>query len=48
MATKCICNKNESLRIKAVSSIRANTKITVGNPLRIITGSNVRDKYAKE
>jgi hypothetical protein len=48
MATKCICNKNETLRIKAVSNVRANTKITVGNPLRIITGSNVRDKYAKE
>ena len=46
MATQCICNKNESLRIKAVSSIRANPKITVGRTVRISSSSNIRTKAA--
>lgn len=47
MATKCICNKDESQRLSAVSTIRATTNITVGNPLRIITQGSIRADNSK-
>ena len=44
MATYCICNTNETLQVRASSSVRANPKVAVaiGNPLRIITDSKIR------